>query len=98
MALKFENLAGAVIFCIISIVAFIFFGVNKKSQNALRTKYSTIDSVKEEKIPDTTVSKLVGLPSGLSPDNYNNYKKTWEGTWMWIGIVAIVIALLFIFC
>jgi hypothetical protein len=97
MAVEFGNMGGVVIFCIIAIVAFIFFGVNKSNQNDLRRKYTTIDAVKEEKVPNSTATKLVGLPSTLSIKDYENYKKTWEATWMWIGIVAILIALLFMF-
>jgi NADH:ubiquinone oxidoreductase subunit 3 (subunit A) len=91
MAIKFENGAGAFIFFILAVVSFIMLGVNKKSQNALRKKYPTIDSIKKNKD-----GKVDGLPVGLTLAAYENYKNTWEGTWMWFGLSFIVVTILFL--
>jgi NADH:ubiquinone oxidoreductase subunit 3 (subunit A) len=91
MAIKFENGAGAFIFFVLAVVSFIMLGVNKKSQNAIRTKYPTIDSLTKNK--DGSVN---GLPAGLSITAYENYKNKWEGTWMWFGLSFIVVTILFL--
>jgi hypothetical protein len=88
------NIIGAIICCIIGIVGFVMFGVNKSKQDKVRADYPTIGQVKREAIPNSTLTKLTGLPTGLTAEAYEKYDSTLEATWMWVGIVGITIALL----